>query len=83
LCIGGTVEGSVQYAMSKSPRYTAAHAGAGLDFKFPEIETWQNHFHGYEIVIDDPELPRSVENGAARLWKNRKPVHAGSSLPGN
>ena len=42
--------------MSQQPRYTDDHAKAGLDFKFPEIETWQNQFPGYEIVIDDPEL---------------------------
>jgi 7-cyano-7-deazaguanine reductase len=41
--------------MSK-PRYTAEHAAAGLDAKFPEIETWPNQFPGYEIVIDDPEF---------------------------
>ena len=42
--------------MSKQPRYTAGHAAAGLDAKFPEIETWLNQFPGYEIVIDDPEF---------------------------
>ena len=42
--------------MSQPPRYTDDHAKAGLDFKFPEIETWQNQFPGYEILIDDPEL---------------------------
>lgn len=42
--------------MSKSPRYTPAHAAAGLDAKFPEIETWPNQFPGYEIVVDDPEF---------------------------
>jgi 7-cyano-7-deazaguanine reductase len=42
--------------MSQQPRYTDDHAKAGLDFNFPEIETWQNQFPGYEIVIDDPEL---------------------------
>src|ERR1700756_2421739 len=41
--------------MSK-PRYTRAHAEAGLDAKFPEIETWPNQFPGYEIVVDDPEF---------------------------
>src|SRR6476646_10835982 len=41
---------------SSSPRYTAEHAGAGLDHDFPEIETWPNQFPGYEIVIDDPEF---------------------------
>ena len=42
--------------MPKSPRYTEEHARAGLDAKFPEIETWPNQFPGYEIVIDDPEF---------------------------
>jgi 7-cyano-7-deazaguanine reductase len=42
--------------MPKTPRYTADHAKAGLDAKFPEIETWPNQFPGYEIVIDDPEF---------------------------
>ena len=37
-------------------RYTDDHARAGLDHPFPPIETWQNHFPGYEILIDDPEL---------------------------
>jgi len=37
-------------------RYTDEHAKAGLDFNFPAIETWQNQFPGYEILIDDPEL---------------------------
>jgi 7-cyano-7-deazaguanine reductase len=41
---------------STAPRYTDDHARAGLDFNFPEIETWQNQFSGYEIQIDDPEL---------------------------
>jgi 7-cyano-7-deazaguanine reductase len=42
--------------MHKQPRYTSGHAEAGLDAKFPEIETWPNQFPGYEIVIDDPEF---------------------------
>jgi len=42
--------------MPKQPRYTPEHAKAGLDTKFPEIETWLNQFPGYEIVIDDPEF---------------------------
>jgi 7-cyano-7-deazaguanine reductase len=41
--------------MPKS-RYTAEHAKAGLDAKFPEIETWPNQFMGYEVVIEDPEF---------------------------
>ena len=36
--------------------YTDDHAKAGLDAKFPEIETWQNQFAGYEILVDDPEF---------------------------
>ena len=42
--------------MPRKPRYTPEHAQAGLDAKFPEIETWPNQFPGYEIVIDDPEF---------------------------
>ena len=38
------------------PRYTPEHARAGLDTKFPEIETWPNQFPAYEIVIDIPEF---------------------------
>ena len=42
--------------MAKSPRYTPQHAAAGLDAKFPEIETWPNQFPAYEILIDVPEF---------------------------
>ena len=42
--------------MPNQRRYTPEHAAAGLDAKFPEIETWPNQFPGYEIVIDDPEF---------------------------
>jgi 7-cyano-7-deazaguanine reductase len=42
--------------MPNRSRYTREHAEAGLDTKFPEIETWVNQFPGYEIVIDDPEF---------------------------
>ena len=42
--------------MALSERYTDEHAKAGLATKFPEIETWQNQFQGYDIVIDDPEF---------------------------
>ena len=37
------------------PGYTAAHARAGIDAKLPTIETWPNHFPGYEITIRFPE----------------------------
>jgi 7-cyano-7-deazaguanine reductase len=43
-------------SMAQESRYTDDHAKAGLDFPFPPIETWQNQFPGYEILIDDPEL---------------------------
>lgn len=42
--------------MALSERYTDEHAKSGLDFHFPEIETWRNQFPAYEIVIDDPEF---------------------------
>jgi len=42
--------------MRRKTRYTPEHAAAGLDAKFPEIETWPNQFPGYEIVIDIPEF---------------------------
>ena len=39
-----------------SPLYTDEHAAAGINEPMPEIETWQNHFRSYEILIDDPEF---------------------------
>src|SRR5207245_10288550 len=42
--------------MPKPPHYTPEHAQAGLNAKFPEIETWPNQFPGYEILVDDPEF---------------------------
>jgi 7-cyano-7-deazaguanine reductase len=42
--------------MPKNPRYTREHAEAGLNAKFPAIETWPNQFPAYEIVIDNPEF---------------------------
>jgi 7-cyano-7-deazaguanine reductase len=43
-------------AMDSTLGYTDEHAKSGLDSNFPEIETWENQFPGYEIVIDDPEF---------------------------
>lgn len=43
-------------AMATTPRYTDEHARAGLSTRFPEIETWENQFRGYEVVIDNPEF---------------------------
>ncbi len=37
------------------PDYTADHARAGIDAKLPKLETWPNHFPGYEITIRFPE----------------------------
>jgi 7-cyano-7-deazaguanine reductase len=48
--------GWLQWDMPNRQRYTEEHAEAGLDAKFPEIETWPNQFPGYEIVVDDPEF---------------------------
>jgi len=42
--------------MSRAPAYTTEHAKSGLDFAFPEIETWPNQFPAYEIEIDIPEF---------------------------
>jgi 7-cyano-7-deazaguanine reductase len=36
--------------------YTDTYAAAGLDTKFPSIDTWANQFRGYEILVDDPEF---------------------------
>ena len=38
------------------PDYTAAHARAGIDVKLPKLDTWPNHFAGYEITIRFPEI---------------------------
>ena len=53
---GSNARSRYNKSMSKLPRYTPEHAAAGLDHKFPEIETWPNQFPGYEIVVDDPEF---------------------------
>ena len=42
--------------MTTRTGYTEHHAKAGLDHKFPEIDTWPNQFPAYEIVIDVPEF---------------------------
>jgi len=42
--------------MPQSTGYTETHAKSGLDFNFPDIETWPNQFPAYEIVIDIPEF---------------------------
>lgn len=42
--------------MPQRKGYTEKHAKAGLDHRFPEIDTWPNQFPSYEIVIDIPEF---------------------------
>src|SRR5436305_2418461 len=42
--------------MANRTGYTEQHAKAGLDHKFPEIDTWPNQFPTYEILIDVPEF---------------------------
>src|SRR5467141_5406383 len=41
---------------NKTTGYTDDHAKAGLDTRFPEIETWRNQFKAYEILVDAPEF---------------------------
>jgi 7-cyano-7-deazaguanine reductase len=36
--------------------YTDEHAQSGIDAVLPELETWPNQFHGYEIEIVIPEF---------------------------
>jgi len=35
--------------------YTVKHAAAGIHAKLPALDTWPNHFPGYEITIRFPE----------------------------
>ena len=35
--------------------YTIQHARGGVKAKLPDIETWENQYHGYEITITIPE----------------------------
>ncbi len=37
------------------PNYTAQHARAGIRAPLPRLETWPNHFPGYEITTRFPE----------------------------
>src|SRR5215813_5157326 len=39
-----------------STGYTDDHAKAGLDTKFPAIDTFRNQFRAYEILVDDPKF---------------------------
>ena len=42
---------------SRKPRlgYTDRHAKSGITAKLPAIETWPNHYKGYDITIEIPE----------------------------
>ena len=42
--------------MTQRTGYTDSHARAGLDAKFPDIDTFANQYPGYEIIVDDPEF---------------------------
>ncbi len=35
--------------------YTDKHAAAGIKARLPNLDTWPNHFPGYEITIRFPE----------------------------
>ncbi len=62
----------------QAPRYTPEHAAAGLNAKFPEIETWPNQFPGYEIEIDVPEFtsvcPKTGLPDFGTLWIRYMPA---------
>src|SRR5690348_18455049 len=47
---------TIDSPMPKSPRYTPEHAKSGLDFDFPEIETWPNQFVAFDIEFDLSEF---------------------------
>jgi len=52
-----TTKNSTKAASAKhTTGYTDDHAAAGLETKFPAIETWKNQFAAYEILVDDPEF---------------------------
>ncbi len=40
---------------SANPQYTDEHAASGVSASLPDIETWPNQYHGYEITISIPE----------------------------
>jgi 7-cyano-7-deazaguanine reductase len=42
--------------MANRTGYTEHHAKAGLERRFPAIDTWPNQFPDYEIVIEVPEF---------------------------
>jgi 7-cyano-7-deazaguanine reductase len=42
--------------MGTTSRYTDEHATSGLGSSFPAIESWENQFPAYEILVDDPEF---------------------------
>ena len=43
-------------APTQNTGYTDDHAKSGLDTTFPPIDTFENQFKAYEILIDDPEF---------------------------
>ena len=40
---------------SKAHGYTQEHAAAGINARLPDLDSWPNHFPGYEITIRFPE----------------------------
>ena len=57
--------------------YTDDHAKSGLGTQFPAIETWQNQFRAYEILIDDPEFtsvcPKTGLPDFGTIWIRYEP----------
>ena len=63
------------------PDYTAAHARAGIDAKLPTLETWPNHFPGYDITIKFPEYPSRCRKTGSGLRHYHDSIPAGQTLP--
>ena len=63
--------------------YTDEHAGAGLDARLPEIETWPNQFPGYEIEIVLPEFTSVCpKTGLPDFGKTHAALRPGQAVPG-
>src|SRR5580693_7209049 len=56
LAVPGQTKGYNCPMPTQNTGYTDDHASAGLDAKFPSIDTWANQFRAYEILVDDPEF---------------------------
>ena len=63
-------------------QYTDAHSKAGIDARLPKLETWPNHFPGYEITIQFPEYTSVCpKTGLPDYGKITIRVRTAQSLP--